>query len=217
MKITNKLVGLAAVILVAAGLGVVTVTAQADTNTTADAATTVSTTSEASRVTLSDTKKAAAKKVTPAAKAAAKVASFKRSYHETYVGTISGLGHSTDVVQGSMRRTTAPKQAGLAMTWGGATRLSTTDKLTTEIAGHATSRNFSWIMGLRVGSKVSVTDASGRSRTYKVYATDNVNDQSYSTKTGKDRYNAIVSAHQGEAVVLQTCISNTVNRLVWAH
>ncbi|MEL1196313.1 hypothetical protein AADX85_14695, partial [Staphylococcus epidermidis] len=88
----------------------------------------------------------------------AKAASIRNTTGETYVGTISGLGHATDVVQGSMSRTSAPAQAGLAMTWGGATRLSTTDGLTTEIAGHARSMNFAWIMGLGVGSQVSVTD-----------------------------------------------------------
>jgi hypothetical protein len=154
---------------------------------------------------------------TPAQRAAAKAASIRNATGETYVGTISGLGRSTDVVQGSMSRTSAPAQAGLAMTWGGATRLSTTDGLTTEIAGHAKSNTFAWIMGLGVGSQVSVTDANGNSRTYTVYATDDVNDDSYSTKTGKDQWNAITSAGQGEAVVLQTCISNTVNRIVWAH
>lgn len=154
---------------------------------------------------------------TPAQRAAAKAASIRNATGETYVGTISGLGRSTDVVQGSMSRTTAPAQAGLAMTWGGATRLSTTDGLTTEIAGHAKSNTFAWIMGLGVGSQVSVTDANGNSRTYTVYATDDVNDQSYSTKNGKDQWNAITSAGQGEAVVLQTCISNTVNRIVWAR
>lgn len=300
MKITNKLVGLAAVVLVAAGLGVVTVTAQAGTNSTADAATVVSSSHKAShkqavkvaaaqktakqaaqsskqaassskqaataashkaaaqsqaasastaskqaasssqavaqhqqatsasqtqtaatqasaqpRATVAAARPAAVQ--TPAQKAAAKAASFRANYGETYVGTISGLGHATDVVQGSMSRTTAPAQSGLAMTWGGATRLSTTDGLTSEIAGHATSGTFSWIMGLGIGSQVSVTDASGNSRTYTVYATDDVNDQSYSTKDGKDQYNAITSAGQGEAVVLQTCISNTVNRIVWAH
>jgi hypothetical protein len=154
---------------------------------------------------------------TPAQRAAAKAASIRNATGETYVGTISGLGSSTDVIQGSMSRTSAPAQAGLAMTWGGATRLSTTDGLTTEIAGHAKSNTFAWIMGLGVGSQVSVTDANGNSRTYTVYATDDVNDDSYSTKTGKDQWNAITSAGQGEAVVLQTCISNTVNRIVWAH
>lgn len=154
---------------------------------------------------------------TPAQKAAAKAASIRATTGETYVGTISGAGHSTDVVQGSMSRTSAPAQAGLAMTWGGATRLSTTDGLTSEIAGHARSTTFAWVMSLGVGSTVSVTDASGNSRSYTVYATDDVNDDSYSVKNGKDQYNAITSAGQGEAVVLQTCISDTVNRIVWAH
>lgn len=154
---------------------------------------------------------------TPAQRAAAKAASIRATSGETYVGTISGLGHVTDVIQGSMSRTTAPAQDGLAMTWGGATRLSTTDGLTSEIAGHAKTNTFSWIMGLGVGSHVSVTDASGNSRTYTVYLTDNVNDESYSVKNGADRYNQIISAGQGEAVVLQTCISSTVNRIVWAH
>ncbi len=154
---------------------------------------------------------------TPAQKAAQKAASIRATTGETYVGTVSGLGMATDVIQGSMSRTTAPAQAGLAMTWGGATQLSTTDGLTTEIAGHAKSNTFSWITGLGVGSQVAVTDASGNSRTYRVYAVDDVNDDSYSVKDGKDQYNAIISANQGEAVVLQTCLSDTVNRIVWAR
>ncbi|WP_203623737.1 MULTISPECIES: sortase domain-bontaining protein [unclassified Lacticaseibacillus] len=154
---------------------------------------------------------------TAAQSAAAKAASIRATTGETYVGTISGLGHSTVVVQGSRSRTKAPAQAGMAMTWGGATHMTTTDGLTSEIAGHAKSNTFSWIMGLGIGSRVSVTDANGQSRTYTVYMTDDVNDESYSVKNGADRLNAILSPNQGEAVVLQTCISQTVNRLVWAH
>ncbi|MFD1393948.1 sortase domain-bontaining protein [Lacticaseibacillus jixianensis] len=156
-------------------------------------------------------------RVTPAQQAAAKAASIRRTTGETYVGTISGLGHTTDVIQGSLSRTKAPANAGMAMTWGGATNMTTTDGLTSEIAGHAKSNTFAWIMGLRNGSQVSVTDAQGHSRSYHVYMTDDVNDDSYSVKNGADRLNAIISAHQGEAVVLQTCITNTVNRIVWAR
>lgn len=176
-----------------------------------------STTQASSSSSTAAVRTAAVQTQTPAQRAQAKAASIQNATGETYVGTISGLGHSTDVVLGSMSRTSAPAQAGLAMTWGGATRLSTTDGLTTEIAGHAKSNTFAWIMSLGVGSQVTVTDANGNARTYTVYATDDVNDQSYSTKTGKDQWNAITSAGQGEAVVLQTCISNTVNRIVWAH
>jgi hypothetical protein len=155
--------------------------------------------------------------LTPAQVAAQKGASIREATGETYVGTVSGLGSTTDVIQGDMSRTTAPVQAGLAMTWGGATQLSTTDGLTTEIAGHAKSNTFAWITGLGFGSTVGVTDARGNSRTYTVYALDDVNDDSYSVRTGKDQYHAIISADQGEAVVLQTCLSATVNRIVWAR
>ncbi|WP_407895018.1 sortase domain-containing protein [Lacticaseibacillus sp. N501-2] len=190
--------------------------AAASQSTSSASTTSASSTAQSSSSSMA-VRTAAVQTQTPAQRAQAKAASIQNATGETYVGTISGLGHSTDVVLGSMSRTSAPAQAGLAMTWGGATRLSTTDGLTTEIAGHAKSNTFAWIMSLGVGSQVTVTDANGNARTYTVYARDDVNDQSYSTKTGKDQWNAITSAGQGEAVVLQTCISNTVNRIVWAH
>lgn len=190
--------------------------AAASTTATSQASQTSTTQASTTRTAVAATPAAPAVQ-TPAQRAAAKAATIRNTTGETYVGTISGAGHSTDVIQGSMSRTSAPQQAGLAMTWGGATRLSTTDGLTTEIAGHDRSANFAWVMNLGIGSTVSVTDANGNSRSYRVYKTDDVNDQSYSTRDGKDEWNAITSAGQGEAVVLQTCISDTVNRIVWAH
>ncbi|MFD1393947.1 sortase domain-bontaining protein [Lacticaseibacillus jixianensis] len=229
MKLNKQVLLLGAVVVLALGFGASNAAADASEAAPVAAHVAASATATAShRETLASTsrrtktvKRVAVRRVikraTPAQKAAAKAASIRRTTGERYVGTISGLGHATDVIQGSLTRTKAPARAGMAMTWGGATRMTTTDGLTSEIAGHAKSNTFAWIMRLRNGSRVSVTDAQGRSRSYRVYMTDNVNDDGYSVKNGADRLNSIISAHQGEKVVLQTCITNTVNRLVWAR
>jgi hypothetical protein len=129
--------------------------------------------------------------------------------------TISFLGVTVPVIQGNMSITTAPA-GNRAQTWGGQTHLSVTDGQSTHIIGHNTS-NFGRIIGLAVGSAVTVTDGNGNTKTYHVTKTLNVTDQGKVEGTNTDVYNQIVNANQGEQVVLQTCISSTVNRLVWAR
>lgn len=129
--------------------------------------------------------------------------------------TISFLGVTVPVIQGNMSITTAPS-GNRAQTWGGQTHLSVTDGQSTHIIGHNTT-SFGEIMGLSVGSAVSVTDGNGNTKTYHVTKTLNVTDQGKVEGTNTDVYNQIVNANQGEQVVLQTCISSTINRLVWAR
>ena len=129
--------------------------------------------------------------------------------------TISFLGVTVPVIQGNMSITTAPS-GNRAQTWGGQTHLSVTDGQSTHIIGHNTT-SFGQIIGLAVGSAVSVTDGNGNTKTYHVTKTLNVTDQGKVEGTNTDVYNQIVSANQGEQVVLQTCISSTINRLVWAR
>ncbi|WP_054749581.1 sortase domain-bontaining protein [Lacticaseibacillus thailandensis] len=128
---------------------------------------------------------------------------------------ISFLGITMPVLQGSMSATTAPA-GNYVETWGGQTRLSVSDGQSTHIIGHNTS-NFGAIIQLGVGSAVTVTDVNGQVRTYHVTSTADVNDQGYDVHTGRDEWNHIVSASQGEQIVLQTCLSGTVNRMVWAR
>ncbi|WP_054679829.1 sortase domain-containing protein [Lacticaseibacillus sharpeae] len=129
--------------------------------------------------------------------------------------TISFAGVTMSVITGSMSVTTAPS-GNVAQTWGGQTHLSVTDGQSTHIIGHNTS-SFGRIMALGAGSPVTVTDGNGNTRTYHVYSVKNVTDQGYIEGTNTSVYGKIVSANQGEQVVLQTCISSTVNRLVWAR
>lgn len=129
--------------------------------------------------------------------------------------TISFAGVTMTVLRGSMSATTAPA-GNVAQTWGGQTRLSVTDGQSTHIIGHNTS-SFGRITSLGVGSGVKVVDGNGNTRTYHVYSVKNVTDQGYVQGTRTNVYNRIVSASQGEQVVLQTCLSQTVNRIVWAR
>ncbi|WP_164848111.1 sortase domain-bontaining protein [Lacticaseibacillus hulanensis] len=129
--------------------------------------------------------------------------------------TISFAGARMTVIRGNMSVTTAPS-GNVAQTWGGQTRLSVTDGQSTHIIGHNTS-SFGRVLSLGVGSPVTVTDGNGNTRTYHVYSAKNVTDAGYISGTHTSVYNQIVSANQGEQVVLQTCISNTVNRIVWAR
>lgn len=130
-------------------------------------------------------------------------------------GTIAFSGVTVKVIKGSMKVTTAPK-GNIAQTWGGQTKLSVTDKQSTHIIGHNTS-SFGKIVKLKKGSAVTVRDANGHSKTYHVTVVRNVTDYGLIQGTKKDVWNQIVSAKQGEQVVLQTCLSQTVNRIVWAR
>lgn len=98
----------------------------------------------------------------------------------------------------------------------GQTHLSVTDGQSTHIIGHNTS-SFGRVLSLGAGSPVTVTNGNGNTRTYHVYSVRNVTDEGYIQGTHTSVYNQIVSASQGEQVVLQTCISSTVNRIVWAR
>ncbi|MCI1284278.1 sortase domain-containing protein [Lacticaseibacillus songhuajiangensis] len=130
-------------------------------------------------------------------------------------GTIAFSGVTVKVIKGNMKVTTAPK-GNLAQTWGGQTNLSVTDKQSTHIIGH-NNTSFGKIVKLKKGSPVTVRDSKGHSKTYHVTAVRNVTDYGMIQGTKKDVWNQIVSAKQGEQVVLQTCLSKTLNRIVWAR
>lgn len=129
--------------------------------------------------------------------------------------TISFAGVTVPVVKGNTKVTTAPK-GNVAQTWGGQTNLSVRDNQSTHIIGHNTS-TFGNIVKLKVGSPVVVRDALGMTKTYHVTRVANVNDRGILQGTKQSVYKQIVSAKQGEQVVMQTCLSQTMNRIVWAR
>ncbi|KRM55137.1 sortase domain-containing protein [Lacticaseibacillus sharpeae] len=129
-------------------------------------------------------------------------------------GYVTFLGRTTKVSLGNTMVNTAPT-GNTAQTWGGQATLSTRDHKSTHIIGHNTS-NFGKITKLKVGSAITVKDASGHKKTYHVKSYKNVTDFGFVAGTRKYVYGTMVSANQGEQIVLQTCISRTVNRVVWA-
>lgn len=128
---------------------------------------------------------------------------------------ISFVGVTVPVIKGNMTVTSAPR-GNVAQTWGGQTKLSNTDNQSTQMIGHNNS-SFGKIVKLKKGSKVTVHDGKGNTKVYHVTKVLNVTDQGYINHTKTSVYKQIVNPHQGEQVVLQTCLSETVNRLVWAR
>ena len=129
--------------------------------------------------------------------------------------SISFLGVTMQILKGNMNVTTAPS-GNRIQTWGGQTTVSVTDQQSTHLIGHNTS-NFGKIVKLKKGSAVTVVDGLGHKKVYHVTITRDVNDQAIDVHTGTDVYEQIVDAHQGEQIVLQTCLTDTLNRIVWAR
>lgn len=129
--------------------------------------------------------------------------------------SVSFLGTTTPVITGSMKVTTAPS-GNRAETWGGQTHLSVTDGQSTHVIGHNTT-NFGKIVKMHVGTPITVIDSAGHKRVYHVVWYKNVTDQGFIAGTKTSVYSKIVNAHQGEQIVLQTCISTNINRVVWAR
>ncbi|MHA3066387.1 sortase domain-containing protein [Lacticaseibacillus saniviri] len=130
-------------------------------------------------------------------------------------GQVQFLGLTTPVIAGDRQVTDAPA-GNMGQTWGGATQLSVTDQLSTHIIGHDGPTNFNSVKRLQVGDAITVTDFSNQVRTYRVYKVASVNDQAIQMGTGINLFPNIVNADQGEQIVLQTCETETINRIVWA-
>ncbi|WP_127849426.1 sortase domain-bontaining protein [Lacticaseibacillus hulanensis] len=129
-------------------------------------------------------------------------------------GSINFLGKTTKISRGNTMVNTAPT-GNSAQTWGGQAVLSTRDHLSTHIIGHNTS-NFGNITRLKIGSRITVRDAYGHTKVYHVKSAKNVTDFGLVAGTRTNVYGKMVSAYQGEQIVLQTCLSSRVNRVVWA-
>ncbi|WP_155286563.1 sortase domain-containing protein [Lacticaseibacillus zhaodongensis] len=129
--------------------------------------------------------------------------------------TIAFLGTVTPIITGSRAVTTAPS-GNRAQTWGGQTHLSVTDGQSTHMIGHNTT-NFGLITKMKVGTPITVRDSAGHTRVYHVTWHKNVTDRGDIAGTKTSVYKDIVDARQGEQIVLQTCINDSINRVVWAR
>lgn len=100
-----------------------------------------------------------------------------------------------------------------AGTWMGSG--SVTDGAPTHFIGHNPG-DFSGVMGLSVGSAITVVDSSGNSRTYTVYEVIDVTDDGYNANNPSDDVFPRMLYAGGERISLQTCINDSVNRCVLA-
>lgn len=90
------------------------------------------------------------------------------------------------------------------------------DGAPTHFIGHNPG-DFSGVMGLSVGSAITVVDGSGNERTYTVYEVIDVTDDGYNANDPSDDVFPRMLYAGGERISLQTCINDSVNRCVLAR
>lgn len=90
------------------------------------------------------------------------------------------------------------------------------DGAPTHFIGHNPG-DFAGVMGLSVGSAITVVDGSGNERTYTVYEVIDVTDDGYNTNDPSDDVFPRMLYAGGERISLQTCINDSVNRCVLAR
>ena len=104
----------------------------------------------------------------------------------------------------------------VAATWGGNPIQSGTDNQNTHFIGHNPGV-FSSIFSLSAGSPIIVTDSLGNATTYIVNGIIQVDDSGRDIHSGQGNWDQITSAGGGERITLQTCITDTVNLIVFAQ
>lgn len=102
-----------------------------------------------------------------------------------------------------------------ASTWGGASVFSGSDGQNTHFIGHNPGA-FSVIFSLSIGSKITVTDASGTPTTYTVNSICQVTDYGVDVNSGKELFGDITGTGGGERITLQSCINDDINLIVFA-
>lgn len=90
------------------------------------------------------------------------------------------------------------------------------DGAPTHFIGHNPG-DFAGVMGLSVGSAITVVDGSGNERTYTVYEVIDVTDDGYNANDPSDDVFPRILYAGGERISLQTCINDSVNRCVLAR
>lgn len=146
--------------------------------------------------------------VTPVAEAAPQAT---QAAPQTMTNTLSFAGTTVGYTQAN--GSGAAPGSGAA-TWMG--NGSTSDGAPTHFIGHNPG-DFSGVMGLGVGSQITVTDSNGASRTYTVYEVIDVTDDGYNNHNLSDDVYPRMLYAGGERISLQTCITETVNRCVLAR
>ncbi|WP_054723572.1 sortase domain-containing protein [Lacticaseibacillus nasuensis] len=122
-------------------------------------------------------------------------------------------GVAIHYIQGSMANGAAPGSG--AATWGGQAHYSNSSGQNTHFIGHNPG-SFGVVASLHRGSQIIVTDAAGQPRTYTVYATVTVDDNSRAAN-GTDYWNQITGTGGGQRITLQTCIGANTNYIVFAQ
>jgi hypothetical protein len=105
---------------------------------------------------------------------------------------------------------------GTAATWGGSPIQSGSDNQNTHFIGHNPGV-FSAILSLSAGQSITVTDQAGNAASYVVTGVVQVDDSGRDIHSGQDHWGQITSAGGGERITLQTCLSDTVNQIVFAQ
>lgn len=104
---------------------------------------------------------------------------------------------------------------GVTSTWGGAA-LDVTDGLSTHIIGHNPGV-FNILFNLAIGDPITVYDTEGRARDYTVRQLVQVNDYAdLMSNPAENLWDAIVGIGNREQIVLQTCVNDDVNLIVFA-
>lgn len=125
--------------------------------------------------------------------------------------TVSFLGVTIPFIHDN-GATSAP--ASGCGTWTGTGAVD--DNCPTHFIGHNPG-DFSPVMNLTIGSPITVVDDQGHSKTYTVYEVLNVNDDGTNADNpADDTWSRVIDAG-GERISLQTCITDTVNRIVLAR
>ncbi|MGX7024541.1 sortase domain-containing protein [Vagococcus hydrophili] len=103
----------------------------------------------------------------------------------------------------------------MVSTWGGAAVQSGDDGLSTHFIGHNPGV-FSILFSVTIGAEIVVTDASGRPTSYTVTMSWEVDNSAINLRTGEDMWDIITGSSNGEAIVLQTCIDDYSNLILFA-
>lgn len=106
--------------------------------------------------------------------------------------------------------------SNIASTWGGAEIQNGSDGLSTHFIAHNPGI-FATLFQLSLGSEIKITDTSNEAKSYFVETIFIVDDTGRNVDTGEDHWDLITGSGNGEAVVLQTCIDDATNLIVFAR
>lgn len=125
--------------------------------------------------------------------------------------TISFLGQTIPFIHSNGAAAAPATGAG---TWTGTGAVD--DQQPTHFIGHNPG-DFSDVMSITVGTPITVIDDNGHSKTYTVYEVLDVTDEGINANNAADNaWDRVIEAG-GERISLQTCITDTVNRIVLAR